>query len=154
MSNDSDNTVHLGELDNETAKKVLGQQPSGFGNVAESVPKFTKVTDYTTLTAEYSKIDDNLVVHFFLPDDAGAQGFPADYWISVFPTALDAVARSHFSADRPRLVAKYTEEMNSWWFKAYGYGHLLDPDGFMSKFFEKLDEALSVTLRHLPKTRS
>jgi hypothetical protein len=42
-------------------------------------------------------------------------------------------------------MAKYTEELNSWWFKAQGYGDKIDIDGFILKFFEALDQALELS---------
>jgi hypothetical protein len=64
------------------------------------------------------------------------------YWLNMFPTALNEVAQEHFKATSPRLVAKYTEELKSWWLRARGYDHLIDLDGFMGSFAEKLDRRL------------
>jgi hypothetical protein len=135
----SDRTISLGDVDNATAESMLRSQPDAFGNIAESVPKFTKVDDFTTFAAEYCRIDDNIVIHFFHPED---MEYTERYWLDVFPGVLDSVAREYFNADTPRLVAKYTEELRSWWFRANSYDHVIDVDYFVRRFFEKMDQAL------------
>ena len=68
--------------------------------------------------------------------------------MALTETNLERVAPEHFQATQPRLVAKYTEDdgvgnsLDSWWFKAQGYGHVLDLDAYVMKFFEKMDGAL------------
>jgi hypothetical protein len=90
----------------------------------------------------------DLVVHFFLPPDlrpADGEELPINfrsYWLERFPKALDEVARSYFQADSPRLQAKYTAELNSWWFLAQGYDHLVGLHTFVLGFLEKLDSSL------------
>ena len=138
----NDRTVSLGDIDNSTAESVMRSQPEAFGNIAESVPVFVKVEDFTTFTAEYCRIDGNIVIHFFHPED---KEYSERYWLEVFPAALDEVAREYFNADTPRLVAKYTEELRSWWFRANSYEHVLDVDYFTRRFFEKMDQALEPT---------
>lgn len=64
------------------------------------------------------------------------------YWLDLFPGVLSAVAQEHFKAEYPRLAAKYTDELRSWWFRAHGYAHLLDVDGLVYRFAEKLDQVL------------
>ena len=48
----------------------------------------------------------------------------------------------YFEADKPRLTAKWTEEMKSWWLQANNFSHILDLDRFLSDFFQKLDEEI------------
>lgn len=99
--------------------------------------------------AQWDIINDDIVVHFFLPAQAEQHLKNADgraawmkYWMEKFPEKLDSVAKGHFDADYPRLQAKYTEEMASWWLKAQGFSKLINPQKFMEKFFGLLDTAL------------
>jgi hypothetical protein len=110
--------------------------------IAEAVPQFEKEQGYTTFTAEHALVDGNIVIHFFLPEDY--RGNAQQYWTVRFPLALDGVAQAHFQATAPRLQAKYTEELRSWWFKATNYDHVVDLPRFIRKFFDALDEALEV----------
>lgn len=116
--------------------------------------KFAKVDNFTTFNAEYTYTGDDLVVHFFLPPERRLPEARA-YWLETFPACLDASAREFFNAEYPRLMAKYTEEMESWWFKACGYGHVIDPDAFAAKFLKGLDGHVDVALsRHPPDLSS
>ena len=65
-----------------------------------------------------------------------------NYWLTTFPKILDESAKTFFDAGSPRLQAKYTEELVSWWFKAQGYGNRIDPDAYALRFFDVLDAAL------------
>lgn len=65
-----------------------------------------------------------------------------DFWLATFPNVLSTVAQRHFEAAYPRLQAKYTDELKSWWVRAQGFGHVLDLDRFMGSFFMQLDRAL------------
>jgi len=128
----------------EQEAKVWGKE----GMMAPE-PVFFKQLDYNFFRVEHRMETDrqgvqNLVVHFFLPttvDPDKAHGL-RNWWLVDFPKALDVTARTYFEADAPRLVAKYTKEVASWWFKARGYGHLLDPDEFLHAFFVQLDDTL------------
>ena len=109
-------------------------------------PMFFKQKDYNFFRVEHRMETDrkgqqNLVVHFFHPRSVKPdEAHPLrNWWLVTFPKTLDVVARSYFEAEAPRLQAKYTTEVASWWFKAQGYGHLLDPDAFLQAFFEQLD---------------
>jgi hypothetical protein len=124
----------------ETIQRQQSQDHFPLGSIAEGVPQFIAVNDYTTFRAEYTLQDENVVVHFFLPPEFKEQ--VGEYWTIRFPRALDATARAYFSADKPRLQAKYTEEMKSWWFRALSYGHIIDLKGFVMGFFDELDRAL------------
>jgi hypothetical protein len=106
--------------------------------VIDAVPKFISVDDFTTFRAEWTLQDGNVIVHFFTPSVAPTIA----YWTEVFPVALDRVGREHFEADKPRLQAKYTVELNSWWLRALKYDHIIDIVRFMDAFFDKLDAAL------------
>ncbi len=93
-------------------------------------------------------------MHFFLPPERRLpEANP--YWLELFPACLDAGARDFFLAEYPRLMAKYTEELESWWFKACGYGHVIDPDAFAVKFLKGLDSRVDDALsRHQPAPSS
>lgn len=123
----------------------LMTQHTAIGIGAKAVPTFKEMGAYTTFFAEYDLIDGNVVIHFYPPKD---RKVTQDYWMIKFAEALDATAQEHFQATKPRLVAKYTEEMSSWWFKAQGFGHLIDLDRYLLRFFEKMDVALDP---HLPQ---
>lgn len=140
----SERSVAFGHVDEERLHETIEKQQSqgdfSLNSVANAVPVFVPVDDYTTFRAEYTLSDDNIVVHFFLPPDF--RGQEGDYWAIKFPRALDVTARNYFAADRPRLQAKYTPELKSWWFRAMGYGHIIDLKGFVLGFFDELDAAL------------
>src|SRR6188768_3206480 len=125
----NERTVEFGYLPEGQQRVAINQQQQqdsniSLGAIADAVPRFTAVQLYTTFDAEWALQDENIVVHFFLPKDF--RGDASNYWTQRFPTALDAVARAYFSADRPRLQAKYTQELNSWWFRAMSYAHVID----------------------------
>jgi hypothetical protein len=100
---------------------------------------------YNNFHVEYAFLDGNFVVHFYVHPNA-PQVFPEalleSWWQGTFAHALSSVAQEYFRATLPRIVAKYTLETASWWFKAQGYGELLDPIAFLHGFFELLDETL------------
>lgn len=138
------------EVPKEKAKETLIGAGDMEVNFSKGVPDFEKVT-LESFRAEYSFIGGNLIVHFFLPKRAEehlkdpetqASKLWLEYWLKRFPSKLDPVARSYFDAEYPRLQAKYTEEVASWWFRAQGYDHLIDPKKFIQGFLEKLDAAL------------
>ncbi len=117
--------------------------------IEQAVPVFTKVEDFTTFRGEFTWIDGDLVIHFFLTPEMlqlnrTEEGGPQikTYWLNTFPLALDRASKEYFLADSPRLQAKYTEELASWYFRAQGYADRLDPDLFAETFFEHLDEVL------------
>lgn len=139
MQEKSERTVVLAEVDNETAKGLLSQQPS-FGNVGEAILKFTTVTGYTNFRAEYALNGSNIVVHFF--ETIERPWSNSGYWRDTFPAVLDKQGQEHFQAAFPRLKARITEEMKSWWFSAQNYDHLLNLDEFMTRFFDKLDSQI------------
>jgi hypothetical protein len=136
-------SVVIGDIPHDQAVDKLRGETNGiaFTGLDEAVIQFQKVSNYTTFTAEYAWVDQDLVMHFFLPPEKKLPEATA-YWTEHFPRCLDAEARSFFGADYPRLVAKYTTEMASWWFRAHGYGHVLDPDAFAVKFLHRLDRTL------------
>lgn len=147
---ENERTVVFGHVDESKVSKTLADQGSEAfraDDIAAGVPKFTKVDEYTTFAAEWVLQNGNIIVHFFLPSDfeRGAQSKRV-YWTMLFPIALDYVAQEVFAATAPRLQAKYTEELNSWWFRANKYDHIIDLKAFLRKFFDSLDAELEKAL--------
>jgi hypothetical protein len=126
------------------------------GSQAEaiSVPAFKDVQDYTTFEAQYTMRGADIVVHFYLPEElragedansskaAASAPVVTQYWTAIFPSVLDPVARRHFGADSPRLQAKYTPEVSSWWLRAQGYSQVQDLEAYLQPFFAALDAGL------------
>ena len=116
--------------------QVKAESDIQMGRIMRGVPDFIKVEDYTTFLAEYAMKDGDIVIHFYPTEQI--QGV----WTAEFAWVLDRVAQDHFRDTAPRLQAKFTEEMNSWWFRARGYSHIIDLKSFMTQFFDKLDHDL------------
>lgn len=139
------NVVLKGPENSSEGISLLASMHEGIGNVPQAVIKFKTVSEFTTFESEYSLTDNNVIVHFFMPK---ARYVTEKYWKEIFADALTDVAQEYFDATSPRLVAKYAEDdgaggsLNSWWFKAQGFGHIIDIDAFVMKFFEKMDERL------------
>lgn len=142
----------MGEMPSEISVDDL-QNAGGivFGGVADAVIKFTPVKDFTTFLAEYSVVDGSYVVHFFPPREryvSNGQGKMQVHgeflvkWQRTFPGVLSPTAERYFGASQPRLQAAYTAEMFSWWLKCAGFAERFDPDTYIMKFFEELDQAL------------
>jgi hypothetical protein len=133
------------DISDEEAKRLLEDQ-SAMEISEEAIPKFTQVST-KSFKAEFAVVRGDIVLHFFLPKHAVIESPESrqawmNYWLKTFPAKLDPVAKEYFEADYPRIMAKYTPEVASWWFKAQGFGDVLDVAEFLSKFFEKLDAAL------------
>lgn len=147
IQNNEERQVVLGNTSDEDAASQMRRERGATtaGEVGSAVPNFTKVSDFTTFVAEYTfKGGDDLVVHFFLAPEItkGPPDAVQLYWVEKFPQSLDRVAREYFNANAPRLLAKYTPELRSWWFQARGYGDRIDPDAFVLRFLERLDSDL------------
>lgn len=95
--------------------------------------------------AEYQLVDGNLVFHFYV-HPAHIQRYSAQelerWWLNGFAQCLDVLAQEYFDATAPRLQARYTEEVASWFLRALGFGHLLDPLAFALAFLEQFDGRL------------
>lgn len=150
MSNER--VVTLADLDEKQAVSLLRQDIMKEGtaeSIEAAVPKFHK-QEFQNFYAEYGVVNDDLVVHFYLPKsinysalDSRAQQRLSDWWAGTFPQVLSDVAPAAFKAEFPRVIAKYTEEVASWWFCARGFASALDPQALLRVFLEKLDSALS-----------
>lgn len=148
-----DRTVSLqGPTDTKDALSHMRASSESYGISEKAIPKFTQVKDYTTFRAEHAIIDDDVVIHFFKPDQVKVSD---DYWKVQFADALSTVAQVHFQAAYPRLAAKFTEDdgignkIDSWWFRARNYVHILNIDHYLEKFFDALDTVMDP---RLPRT--
>jgi hypothetical protein len=104
--------------------------------------KYTPVKEYTTFTAEYTMLNGDIVIHFFLPEEVDHLKNANTFWKTKFPEVLDFFSRSFWEADYPRLQAAYTPELNSWWMRCFGFANIGDPEARAKKFFEGLDAEL------------
>lgn len=141
---EQEKTIVLGEVSDEQAGKLMYEAPTLIEGLNKAVPRFKKVEDFTTFLAEYAMIGDDLVMHFFGTEEHPVDGSASSdhYWQTYFPNCLNEVGQEHFHANAPRLVAKYTEEMKSWFLKAQGYSHLTDIDAYIRIFCSRLDNVL------------
>jgi hypothetical protein len=153
--NNQERRVSLGaEVPEGQARDLLRVEAgTAFGGIEDAALKFTKVDNFTSFNAEYTYTGEDLVLHFFLPPERRLPE-ARTYWLETFPACLDVAAREFFRADYPRLMAKYTEEFESWWFKAHGYGHVIDPDAFAAKFLKGLDARVDAALSPRPPAPS
>jgi hypothetical protein len=110
---------------------------------------FIKITDYTTFQGEYAITNGDLVFHFDRTDEIRAlpQGPRDVYWHRTFAECLNEVAQRIFEAGPPELQGQFIDEpdlgvIQSWWFKASGFGHILDPHKKVYAFLDALDSAL------------
>ena len=118
------------------------EQFVGVGDLSTEAPKFVPVETYTTFSAEYALMDGDIVLHFFTNDDINAMPDARQYWKTTFPNVLSKTASAYFNADYPKLKAAYSEELASWWLRAYGFDHILDEEAFVMRFLEQLDSDL------------
>lgn len=129
----------------QEALTALGNEhDTALSAVQAAIPVFTPIKAFTTFDAEYCRTEGTIVLHFFPPHD---QQVTAQYWRSDFADVLVTIAPEFFQATAPRLVASYTEELNSWWVRAQGYSHIIDIDQYMYQFFELMDEGLDAKFR-------
>ena len=144
----SERVVTLNEVeDRGEAGERLGKEKVIEG-INKAVVAFTKVEDYTTFVAEFGVKDGDLIFHFYLTpelDEQPKDGPVAVYWMSRFPRVLDGTAQDFFKTGPPRLQAKYTQEMQSWWLRAQGFGENLEPDKLAYAFLETLDRDLDTS---------
>lgn len=142
--------VVLGEVPEEEAKKALKNEQSEWNaqSLPGAIPEFKDSNRYS-FRAKWAVIGEDIQIQFFLPkhaklDEPRAAEAWQDYWLKQFAAKLDVVARRYFDADAPRLLAKYTPELASWWFKAQGFAHMLDPSKYVEDFLDLLDTTLKV----------
>lgn len=116
---------------------------------------FIPIDQHTTFKAEVAISEGDIIIHFFMNDEIRAMPNPEKYWKETFPNVLSATAEGYFNATYPKLKAAYTEEPGieqgpSWWMRAYGFGHTLDPHKYAYGFFDALDAALDALLGNTP----
>lgn len=146
MTNVAERGVKIQEVDENNSAQAM--QGVGSDVVSWEPMEFEQVT-FNNFHVEYAIVDGNFVVHFFVHPEAIQHYRESDlqnWWQKDFAIAMSNVAQEHFKATKPRIMAKYTMETASWWFKAQGYGHLLDPMAFLHEFFGRLDETVPPVL--------
>jgi hypothetical protein len=120
---------------------------AAFGSFIDGVPvvQFTKVTDYTTFTAEYSADSEtgDITYHFYRPEDAP---YSQAYFEKQFASMLSAAAIEFFRLEYPKLAAAWTPEANSWWLRAQGVGIRGNSEMMSLHFFALLDKMLEEAL--------
>lgn len=136
---------------NKTEASIAASQ-IGRNEVIQGVAAmpFFPVKDYTTFDAEYAMPGGDIVMHFSPSKEVIARGPQAAsrFWHQTFARCIDAVASKIFEASfGDRLQAVFTHEpdlgiFENWFFKASGYGHLLDPHKKLYDFLDALDAAL------------
>lgn len=114
---------------------------------------FHEVKDYTTFRAEFAMDAGDIVFHFYkTPEIEGLGNLVRKYWADMFPLVLVEVSTAHFgvSEDSGRLKGQHVWDeglgLDSWWFRAFSFGHLLDPHAVAFKFLERLDAGLDAAL--------
>ena len=141
--------VVLGEVPEKDARKALKEEEQrqwDAQSIPGAIPEFKDSNRYS-FKAKWAVISEDIQIQFFLPKHANTDTPRAaeawqEYWLKKFAAKLDATARKYFDADAPRLLAKYTPELASWWFKAQGFGHMLDVSGYVECFLYLLDATL------------
>lgn len=117
--------------------------------------EFVKISNYTTFSGEFALTQGDIVFHFFLSPELECWSAASQqrYWGEVFPKVLEPTAKASFNAEFPRLKAQHVYEpdmgINSWWLRAYGFGHLLDPDKLVYRFLDALDAALDEAIKQM-----
>ena len=139
---------------NPEATQALTEMQTENQGVSEL--KFTKINTFTTFTAEFAIVGDDLVFHFFLPPELlphlNKSRDVQRYWKDSFPEVLEPVVKKVFQVGAPRIQATYVADfgVNSWWMKANGFANGLDPEGLCSLFFEQLDKELDFKIKSVP----
>jgi hypothetical protein len=145
--------VELGELGEKEGAYALGTEAvlteGHISQVEEAVPQFIE-KKYECFTAKHAVVGHDLVIQFYLPEAAGdlktadarVQRQWESFWLEAFRDALSPVAQEYFQAEYPRLVAKYTEELASWWFRARGFGDSMSPLELAEGFERRLNDRL------------
>jgi hypothetical protein len=105
---------------------------------------FKEVSGFAMFKAEYTFSNNDIVFHFFIPtDNALITRDAVYYWMRKFPTVLDEVARGYWDVTYPRLKAAFTEEVNSWWLRAFGFVDVGNPEVRVIEFLAQLNAAIS-----------
>lgn len=137
--------VAVADVSAEQAPSTL----QGAGDL--NVPKPVSFNEYrgSYFRAEYTPEGRDITIHFFVSEElktAWSLDSIESWWLNDFAASLSAVAQEHFQATIPRIMAKYTQELASWWFKAQGYDFLLDRAAYLNVFFELLDGSIHSSL--------
>lgn len=131
--------LHEGETGTHEFSHAMGQQSE---MALTPKPIEFKVEEYQNFRVEYALVNEDFVVHFFVTQtqiQTMEESELEQWWLNGFAVGMDRVAQEYFDAGPPRLQAKYTQEVASWWLKAQGYGHLVSPEAYLLGFFAQLD---------------
>lgn len=113
--------------------------------------QFIQVPDYTTFKAEFALTEGDIIFHFFMTPEVEKLRNVRVYWANTFPGVLEPVAKKIFNAEYPRIKAQHVHDaemkIDSWWFRAYGFGHLLDPDALAYRFLDALDAGIEAEMK-------
>lgn len=115
---------------------------------------------YTTFKAEFAIEAGDIIFHFFKTPEvlAWTPEQQRHYWGDIFAKVLEETALKHSGCtiDSGRLKGQHIydddppyssqEPLDSWWFRAYGFGQLLGPHKWALRFCELLDEGLEAAL--------
>jgi len=139
------------------------------GDHAADPVEFERCDLYTTFEAEFRNTENDLVAHFFLPDEfqyihTVDVNMETDegralrhklevYWLEQFPAALKAAGEKVFR-DTRRMSAEMvvgvvpswgspTKPCLSYFFNARGYVHSVDPLAMLDRLFRELDKLLT-----------
>ncbi len=129
----------------EVLREMRSSEGFSSQGIADGVPNKKKLSN-KFFRMEYFTKEDDLVIHFYMPDAAKPDDAWRAYWTQTFPYVMDEVAQNVFEATYPRLEAAYIadHELFSYWFRARGFGLVADPDMLVKRFETKLSEALAV----------
>jgi len=126
----------------ESANQVGGALGSEANVALKPQPIDFQVKEYRNFRAEYALSDDDFIIHYFITKKQ-IKSCPMQelehWWLNEFSEKMEALSKEYFDAGSPRIQAAYTPELASWWFRARGYGYLIDPTAFLLEFFEQLD---------------
>jgi hypothetical protein len=141
-------------VENDRAVSLLHSEvqlvEGSMSDVEQAIPQF-ETRSYPCFVAKHAVVGNDLVIQFYLPEAAGnlrtsdakMQQRWASFWLETFRDALSPVAKEYFAAEYPTLVAKYTEEVASWWFCARGFGQTMVPQELAENFESKLNSYLT-----------
>ncbi len=125
-----------------TAQPVEGLSERDIGGLSPMEFDEAEYPEFVVEVALAGKEREDYVVHFFPPKWPNDERLRT-YWLDVFPVVLSDEAQRFFNAGPPTLVAKYTDENASWWFRAYGQAKTVFVTERILKFLQELSDALS-----------
>jgi hypothetical protein len=115
----------------------------GIDNV--TAPQFKWDNRYTTFEAEYHicEYTGDVTIHFF---PSSEDNLYMKVWVHEFGPMLETCVLREWHPDPSRFRAAWTEELSSWWLRAYGFGRGLGVEALRERFFDALDAAMDLRL--------